>query len=93
VVTGYPPTDSHQPTGSKPVRKDQHNSPITVMPTQIQCAITRGSTETNFEFMLPDQVVTVTVPGVVTEEQCGKVIGLFVDSVTTGQQEAGPGGE
>ena len=60
----------------------QHHS-TSPMPTEIQCAITRESTETKFEFMLPTEVVTVTVPGVLNGEQCGTVIELFVDSITT----------
>jgi len=57
------------------------------MPTRIQCAITKGNIETTFEFMLPEENVTVTIPRALNDEQCETVIQCFVDTIAKKQSK------
>ena len=65
------------------------------MPTEIACAITKDSTETNFKFMIKSattepEIIKITIPISLNNEECANVIRCFVDSLTTSGSTQSP---
>jgi|GEM_PF-4739140 len=51
--------------------------------TPVTCEITRGGGVTEFDMCFNGQSVKVTVPSLLSSEQCAKVVSLMVESLTS----------